>query len=126
MKDILDKASNFDIIGIDESNLFTDLREIVLILVEKERKKVIVSGLNGDYLRKPFGQFNDLIPYCDTITKLSPFCQNCCGQGIIRPAHFSQRIEKSKRTEKDSLILIGGKETYLPVCRECFKDVLVS
>jgi thymidine kinase len=105
----------YDVIAIDEAQFFTDLKDTVLKWVEEQKKIVIVAGLNGDFRRHPFGQINDLVPYCDTITKLTPFCLVCRKKGAIKPALFSKRIVKS-----DSDVLIGGKEVYSPTCRECF------
>jgi thymidine kinase len=106
----------YDVIAIDESQFFTDLKKCVLAWVEKQNKIVIVAGLNGDFKRQNFGQINDLIPFCDTVTKLAPFCISCKkGKNVIRTAIFSKRIVESKEE-----VLIGGKETYIPVCRECY------
>lgn len=106
----------YDVIGLDEAQFFKNLKETVLNLVENQNKIVLVSGLNGDYNRKPFGEVLDLIPYSDTITKLTPFCVPCKNKKkIIRPAHFTKR-----NIQENSTILIGGKEFYSPVCRECF------
>lgn len=106
----------YDVIGIDEGQLFHDLRSQVLMWVEKHKKIVIVAGLNGDFRRNMFGQIVDLVPYCDNIEKLTPFCLPCKrSQQKIQPAHFTKRTVRS-----DETILIGGKDVYIPVCRECF------
>jgi thymidine kinase len=116
LEHIMQQLERYDVIGIDESSFFPDLKICVLNLVEKYKKKVIVAGLNGNYNRKNFGQINDLIPYCDSIIKLSAFCQLCCDKKcIIRSAHFTKRI-----VSNDTEILVGGNEFYVPVCRECF------
>jgi|UniRef100_A0A6C0KQV6 thymidine kinase len=113
---VLDIAKQYDIIGIDESQFFEDLKEFCSTMIEVHKKKVIVAGLNGDFERKPFGQINDLITLCDSITKLSPFCSSCrVKNGIMTPAIFSKRISMSKET-----ILVGQSESYIPVCRDCY------
>lgn len=110
------ECKSYDVIGIDEAQMFDDLKDVVLDMVEKEGKIVLVCGLNGDFLRKPFGQINDLVPYCDSYTKLSSFCLSCKEKkNEITPAHFTKRIVKDQTT-----ILVGGKESYIPVCRNCF------
>ena len=109
---------NHDVIAIDEAQLFNSLLQFCLHACEKEKKIVIVAGLNGDYLRRPFGQVCDLIPYCDSITKLHAFCIPCKNRGVIEPAHFTKRVIESKET-----VLIGDRESYVPVCRSCFNDV---
>lgn len=109
-------VDGYDVIGIDEAQLFGDLKDTVISWVENKDKIVIVCGLNGDFLRQPFGQINDLLPYCDSIIKLNPFCHTCKKENnIIRPAHFTKRITKQQET-----VLIGGRDMYIPTCRKCF------
>lgn len=112
---IMNSLLRYDVIGIDEGSLFKNLKDDVLALVEKYGKKVVVSGLNGDFQRKAFGELNDLVPFCDSIVKLSPYCRPCNEKGILRTAHFTKRKVAGNQT-----VLIGGKDCYDPVCRECF------
>jgi len=112
----ISKLSQYDVIGIDEASFFHDLRNQVLNLVDNFKRKVIVAGLNGDSNRKDFGQVNELIPHCDSLVKLSAFCQICCDKHkTITLAHFTKRI-----VSDNSEILVGGKESYIPVCRVCY------
>ena len=114
--DELDKVKlDYDIIGIDEGQFFPNLFKTVKSWVEDEKKTVIISGLNGDYKRKEMGELLQLIPLCDSITKLSSFCKYCKDRNSLRLGIFTKRIT----VEKD-LIKIGGKDSYAPVCRECF------
>lgn len=108
---------NYDVIGIDESQFFPDLLETVNDLVENRDKKVIIAGLDGTFERRRFGQILDLIPLCDSITKLTAFCDTCCKNGIYSPALFTKRTSE----DKDEVV-IGGKDKYIPVCRSCFKN----
>lgn len=115
--DVYTVLLTYDVIGIDEAGFYTDLKEVVLNLAEKEGKKVIVAGLNSDFMRKPFGQLNDLIPFCDSITKLTSYCQTCRDNKILRRAHFSKRITKNEET-----VLVGAQDSYIPVCRKCYNN----
>jgi len=111
-----DKIQEYDIIGIDESQLFKNLKKNVMYIVETLKKKVIISGLNGDFNRNKFGEIIDLIPFCDDITKLTPFCLLCSqNNNIIKPGLFSKRTVSSDKT-----ILIGDDNAYIPVCRQCY------
>jgi thymidine kinase len=108
--------SKYEVIAIDEGQLFPDLKDTVIEWVEKQSKIVLVSGLNGDFQRKPFGQIQDLLPYCDNILKLKSFCLPCKKNfNVITDALFTKRIVESKDT-----VLIGGKDAYVPACRKCF------
>lgn len=109
-------VNKYDVVGIDESQMFNDLKEYVLDWADKQNKIVIVCGLNGDFRRQPFGQINDLVSHCDSITKLTPFCLLCKrNASTITAAHFTKRI-----VEDQSTVLIGGKDMYVPVCRKCY------
>ena len=110
---------DFDVIGVDEAGFFPDLTEVVLRLVEHNKKRVIVAGLTGDYQRRPLGQTLDLIPYADALTKLSAVCKRCAEKRLLRDASFSHRLEES--TDQ---IQVGTQ--YLPLCRECFLNELKS
>lgn len=115
---ILELSRLYDVIGIDEGQLFPDLKSFVLDMSEKYKKQVIISGLDGDYKRNPFGQILDLIPYCDSIEKLKAFCKPCfSSKRSLKDALFSKRIAKS-----EDVILIGGEAEYIPVCRECYLE----
>lgn len=114
---LIDGIQQYDIIGIDESQLFnTDLKLNVLSIVEEYNKHVIMSGLNGDYLKNKFGSILDLIPHCDNITKLSAYCSVCATKNIIKEAHFSKR-----RNISNTNIVEVSYTNYFPVCRECYK-----
>lgn len=110
-------AHDYDVIGIDEAQFFPDLKYFSINMCETHKKKIFISGLNGDFERKPFGQISDLLTYCDTLTKLYPFCSSCREQkNLMIPALFSKRIN----VESKDTILVGKSEFYIPVCRECY------
>jgi thymidine kinase len=73
-------------------------------------KIVIVAGLDGTFQRKPFGRILELIPRAEKVTKLSAVCMYC-----NKDANFTLRIVDDQEIE-----LIGGEESYKPVCRSCF------
>lgn len=117
--DMLSKIdiSKYHIIGIDESQFFPDLADIVALWIET--KQVLVVGIDGDSNRKKFGQILDLIPLCDKIQKLSSACSECFESdkrsGNIKaptPAPFTVR----KSTDVHQ-ICVGGSEIYRPSCR---------
>lgn len=115
LKSIISYASVFNVIGIDEAQFFDDLPEFCTEMAEKNGTKVIVAGLNSDFKREKFGKICDLLPVCDNITKLYPFCALCAKEKILTPALFSKRTVVSE--EK---VVIGDCHSYLPVCRKCY------
>lgn len=96
-----------DYILIDEGQFFNDLYPTVVKLL-KYGKTIYVSGLDGDYLQKPFTESGllDLIPYSTSVMKLTARCTVC-----TKNAPFTKRIINS-----DEKILIGGANDYQPVC----------
>ena len=113
----LKNVSDWDVIGIDESQFFTDLYECVYRFVDVENKHVIVSGLNGSYQRKWFGHILELEPMSDSYTKLAAWCQECASHTPRRRirAPFTHKI-----VEGDDIKEVGGSNKYIPVCRGCY------
>jgi len=99
---------DIDVIAIDEAQFFPDLREWVEEM-EKMGKILIISGLDGDYLRKPIGQILECIPLCDTVDKLTAMdmVDRDGSKGL-----FTKRI-----VDNDDAVLIGSTEFYMAVSR---------
>lgn len=114
-KDILEYSNDYLVIGIDEAQFFDGLKDVIIELVEKRGKRVIVAGLSGTFKREHFGELLDLIPLCDRVTKLSSCCNECAKNKKIKHAHFSYRTNTSQEN-----VLIGSKQEYIPLCRECY------
>lgn len=112
---LMEACQDYSIIGIDESQFFTGLKDAVLTLVEKQGKRVLVAGLSGNYKREPFGELLSLIPYSDRVAKLASCCSQCAVSKKIKQAHFSYRVAKDEIE-----VFIGAKNAYVPLCRECF------
>jgi thymidine kinase len=105
------KLRSADVILINEAQFFDDLVSCVKDML-KEKKKVYVSGLDGDFQQKKFGTILELIPLCDKVSKLSSICGLCKNgtDGI-----FSMRL-----TNETTQMVIGS-ENYIPVCRNCLE-----
>lgn len=109
--------SNYDIIGIDEAQFFDkSLLDFCDLHVNALGVNVIVSGLDGDYKRNKFGHILDLIPQCDNITKLGACCVECSKHNFFNEASFTHRTPNNN----NNIVLIGGKDIYSPLCRECY------
>lgn len=99
-----------DVIGIDEAQFFGDLYKFI-IQCEKDGKSVIISGLDGDSERKPFGQILECIPLCDTVVKLSAMDMiDKDGSEAI----FSMRLNKKDASQ----VCIGAEDRYAAVSRK--------
>ena len=99
-----------DVVGIDEAQFFDlDLVDICQQLAANG-KRVIVAGLDQDYLGRPFEPIPQLMSVAEHVTKLHAVCVVCGA-----PANHSQRI-----TASDKRVVIGAAEAYEPRCRYCF------
>jgi len=110
--EILKLAVDVDVVGIDEAQFFD--AEITAVCEQLALKgiRVIVAGLDMDYLGKPFGQMPYLLAVADYITKLHAICMKC---GNI--ANISYR-----KTAQEGQVLLGEKDVYEPRCRQCIND----
>jgi len=112
LKSINDSQINdYHTIFIDEGQFLKNLKNVVLYWVEKLNKNVIISGLDGDFQRKPIGEILDLIPYADKYEKLSALCTKC-NDGTL--AIFSHRLSNNNCNQ----VLIGSNDLYEPLCRK--------
>lgn len=102
---------NSDVILINEGQFFPDLYDVVIDMLN-HNKKVYISGLDGDFERKKFGFILDLIPICDNVKKLKSLC-SLCRDGT--PGIFSMRLTQ----EKEQTVV--GSSNYIPVCRNCYE-----
>lgn len=103
-------SSRKDVIGIDEAQFFDP--DIVRVCEKLASKgvKVIIAGLDMDYLGMPFGPMPQLMATAEKVTKLNAVCVNC-GE----PATHSYR-----KVDIDDKIMIGEMDSYEPRCRTCF------
>ena len=72
-----EEFASASIILINEGQFFKDIVQWVTIAVEDHKKTVYVCGLDGDFKRNRFGDWLNLLPMCDKITKLHSFCSMC-------------------------------------------------
>ena len=106
---ILLLAQDVDVVGIDEAQFFDDQIADVCEKLAMKGMRVIVAGLDMDYLGKPFGQMPNLLSVADYITKLHAICVKC---GNI--ANISYR-----KVAGGGQVLLGEKDVYEPRCRHC-------
>jgi thymidine kinase len=109
---ILLMAEGVDVVGIDEAQFFDAEILHVCETLALRGTRVIVAGLDMDYLGRPFGQMPYLLSIADYITKLHAICMQC---GNIANVSF-------RKTAQEGQVLLGEKETYEPRCRKCANE----
>ena len=111
-KDILKLANKAQVIAIDEAHFFdTDLVDVCNELANAG-VRVIIAGLDMDFLGKPFGVMPQILAIAEHITKVHAICVDCSAI-----ANHSYR-----KTTDTTLVKIGEKEEYKPLCRSCFSS----
>ncbi len=110
-----EEINKYDTVIIDEGQFFPDLVSVISRWVNNYSVNIIVGGLDGDFQRRPIGQILELIPMADKCIKLNSLC-NICKDGTEAP--FSFRLVKS-----NDKVLVGGSESYIPVCRKHFIEL---
>ena len=111
---ILLLTGNVDVVGIDEAQFFDTNLVDVCNKLANSGIRVIVAGLDMDYLGKPFGPIPALMAESEYVTKVHAICMDC---GNL--AQYSHRITKS-----DKLVFLGEKDEYEPLCRVCYNKVM--
>lgn len=101
---------NTDVVGIDEAQFFDGSLIDVVTYLANHGIRVILAGLDMDYRGQPFGVMPQLLAIAEYVTKVHAICVKC---GNL--AYVSHRIAAS-----ENLILLGEKDTYQPLCRQCF------
>ncbi len=107
---ILLMTNDVNVVGIDEAQFFDEGITDVCNTLANNGIRVLVAGLDMDFLGNPFGPMPALIATAEYVTKIHAICMNC---GDL--AHYSHRIVKSNQQ-----VLLGEMDAYEPLCRKCY------
>lgn len=110
---ILHYGADADVIAIDEAQFFDEGIVNVCNEMANRGKRVIIAGLDMDYLGQPFGPMPDLMAIADEVFKSRAICMKCG-----RLANFSYRI-----TANDQQVMLGETSDYMPLCRHCYHEL---
>jgi thymidine kinase len=102
-----------EVIGVDEAQFFdTKLVQVCNQLADLG-KRVVVAGLDKDYLGRPFEPMPQLMAIAEYIEKTLAICMKCGN-----PANYTQRL-----VDSSDRVLVGATGTYEARCRRCFEPV---
>jgi thymidine kinase len=110
---ILLLTGDVDVVGIDEAQFFDSGLVNVCSQLADMGIRVIVAGLDMDYKGKPFGPMPQLLATAEFVTKVHAICMRC---GSL--ANYSHRL-----SDNEKLVLLGEKNEYEPLCRECYNEL---
>ncbi len=111
--EILKYANGYEVIGIDEAQFFDDVLVDVCNELANKGTRVVVAGLDMDFLGNPFGPIPKLFSIAEFVTKVHAICMRC---GNI--AQYSHRL-----SNKEDLVVLGEKDVYEPLCRTCYTNL---
>ena len=112
---ILLLAGACNVIGIDEAQFFDNSIVEVCNMLADNGVRVVVAGLDMDFMGRPFGPMPALLAIAEYVTKVHAICPRC---GNL--AHYSFR-----KSDEAQQVVLGEKDKYEPLCRSCynkFKD----
>ena len=109
-------AGDTEVVGIDEGQFFDSNLPAACNTLADRGTRVIVAGLDQDYLGRPFEPMPQLLTIAEYITKTLAICV-VCGD----PANRTQRLVASS-----DRVLVGASGLYEARCRHCFDPTLGS
>ncbi len=112
--DIILLTGSVDVVGIDEAQFFDSSLIHARTRLADGGIRVIVAGLDIDYLGNPFGPMPALLAVAEYVTKLHAICVRC---GNL--THYSFR-----KSDEAQIVLVGEKDHYEPLCRSCYNAAL--
>ncbi|HNY44488.1 MAG: thymidine kinase [Bacteroidota bacterium] len=111
-QNILLLTGEVDVVGIDEAQFFDNGIIEVCIKLADQGIRVVVAGLDMDFLGRPFGPMPALFAVAEYVTKVHAVCVHC---GDL--AQFSYR-----QSEDNAVVVLGEKDIYKPLCRRCYNE----
>jgi thymidine kinase len=100
-----------EVVGIDEGQFFdAGLVSVVNGLADRG-VRVIVAGLDQDYMGRPFDPMPQILAVAEYVDKILAICMQCGA-----PANRTQRL-----TNATDRVVVGGADEYEARCRRCFQ-----
>jgi thymidine kinase len=107
-------AGNVNVVGIDEAQFFDSSIVEVCNSLADSGIRIVIAGLDMDFMGKPFGPMPELLSIAEFVTKVHAICPRC---GNLAQYSF-------RKSEDSHVVLLGEKNLYEPLCRNCYNDAL--
>ena len=114
--EILLLGSTCDVVGIDEAQFFDEGIVGVANNLANNGVRVVIAGLDMDFMGRPFGPMPNLMATAEYVTKVHAICRTT---GNL--ANYSMR--KSAGTD---LVELGETESYEAVSRKIFVEEVLN
>ena len=110
--EILENWNGEKVVAVDEAQFFDEAIVEVCNTLANKGVRIILAGLDMDYMGIPFGPMPALLSIAEYVTKVHAICVSC---GNL--AQFSHRTVK-----ESGQVLVGAVEKYKPLCRSCYNN----
>jgi thymidine kinase len=111
---ILFFAGDVNVVGIDEAQFFDNSIIDVCNSLADDGIRIVIAGLDMDFMGKPFGPMPSLLAIAEYITKVHAICMRC---GNLAQYSF-------RKSDDAQIVLLGEKNLYEPLCRSCYNAAL--
>jgi len=111
---ILLLAGDVNVVGIDEAQFFDNSIVDVCNRLADSGIRIVVAGLDMDFLGNPFGPMPGLLSIAEFVTKVHAICMRC---GNLAQYSF-------RKSNEDQVVVLGEKDKYEPLCRTCYNAAL--
>ncbi len=113
--ELIARAGGHDVVGIDEVQFFDEAVVDAALALADRGVRVIVSGLDQDFRRLPFGVMPELLAQAEFVDKLQAVCHRCGGT-----ATTTQRLVDGRPAPySGETIVVGALDSYEARCRDC-------
>ena len=114
--EILLLGSTCDVVGIDEAQFFDESIVEVANTLANNGVRVVIAGLDMDFMGRPFGPIPNLMATAEYVTKVHAICKRT---GNL--ANHSMRTTANK-----DLVQLGETESYEAVSRKVFNEEFLN
>jgi thymidine kinase len=111
---ILLLAGDVNVVGIDEAQFFDNAIIDVCNKLADSGIRIVVAGLDMDFMGNPFGPMPGLLAIAEFVTKVHAICMRC---GNLAQYSF-------RKSDEDQVVVLGEKDKYEPLCRTCYNKAL--
>ncbi|MFN8240537.1 MAG: thymidine kinase [Bacteroidales bacterium] len=110
---ILLLAGDCNVVGIDEAQFFDASVVDVCNSLADSGVRVVVAGLDMDFMGRPFGPMPALLAIAEYVTKVHAICTRC---GNLAQYSF-------RKSDEAQQVVLGEKDKYEPLCRSCYNKL---
>ncbi len=113
---IWDHYQDQNIVAVDEAQFFGPELVGVVNALADHQVRVLIAGLDMDFMARPFGSLPELLARAEHITKLHAICHRCGAKATYT----------FKLAQNDKIVEIGERNLYQALCRSCYNSAMLN